>query len=256
MKRAFRKASLLTVGGLDPSGCAGVLADARVWDFFGLPGRAVLTAVTAQSERKFFSWKPVDLKLFRAQLHAVDGPLFGVKIGMLATTGHLRILLKFLRSRRPRWILWDPVLRSSTGKKLLRVSRPDSLIRTLLAVTDVFTPNVPEAEWFLGRKISDSNEMTAAAQELASLMKKGSVVVLKGGHLASRAARGKSVDLVVWKQKLHHLAAKRRPGDRRGTGCAFGAALLAALARGKNPLAAARAAKHYVLTQLFDSFRD
>ncbi len=240
---------LVAIGGLDPSGLAGILADMQVFFHFKIPSRAVVTAVTAQNEKKFLSWKPVNLPLFRDQLRAVEGKIRGVKLGMLATLDHVRILLKWLRRVRPRHILWDPVLRSTTGAALLKAPNFSLPLRQLMKLCQILTPNVPEANWILQRKILNAAGMEKAALDLQN--KTGRVVVLKGGHLKTGSRR--AIDVFTDGNKLVRLDARRRPGKRRGTGCRFGAALLSELYLGRDALGAARLAKRYVLTDVFDA---
>ncbi len=242
---------ILAIGGLDPSGQAGLFADARVFEDLGLSYRVAATAITAQSEKKFFSWKPVDLKLFQAQLDAAGAKLGGVKIGMLGTPRHVRAVLAWLKKTRPAWVVWDPVWRSSTGGKLFR-GKPSALL-PLLAVTDVWTPNLPEAELFLGRSIRNLAQARSAAVELWRMGKRKShFVVLKGGHLPKNEGAS---DLLVDNSGIHELRGIRLATSKRGTGCTFGSVLLAALVSGITPLDAVGFAKTYVRTRLFTTPR-
>lgn len=250
ISKTARLAPLLAVGGLDPSGHAGVLADVRVFERLGLACRVALSAVTAQSETEFLTWKPVPLALFRAQLEAAGERVLGVKVGMLGTPRHLEVLLQWLRRHPPRFLVWDPVLRSSTGARLFRGRASASGLARLLRLCDAFTPNLPEAEWFLKKCIAgDARAETAAKALFDRGRKPGRVVVLKGGHAADPKA---AIDWVRTETRSQALRARRRPGSRRGSGCTFASALLAGLALGRSPLAAARFAKRHVLKYLFD----
>lgn len=164
ISKTARLAPLLAVGGLDPSGYAGVLADVRVFERLGLACRVALSAVTAQSEKKFLAWEPVPIPLFRAQLEAAGGRILGVKVGMLGTPRHLEALLEWLRRCRPRFLVWDPVLRASTGALLFRGNAEDPGIAGLLRRCNAFTPNLPEAEWFLKKRIAEGTAAEAAAE--------------------------------------------------------------------------------------------
>ncbi len=244
-----RLKTVLAVGGIDPSGHAGLFADARVFTDLGIPWKVAATAITAQSETKFYSWEAVPTPSFRAQLLAAGPKVFGVKIGMLATARHLEVLLDWLKKSKPRWIVWDPVLRASTGPVLFRGSPRQAKFRELLALCDVFTPNFPEAEAILGRKISGKEGMKRAATDLLGLGKKNRrLVVLKGGHSGDQKY---ATDLVYRLQGCTELRRGRRPGSRRGTGCTFASALLSALCVEKDGIEAVRFAKDYVLKKLF-----
>jgi len=234
---------VLAVGGIDPSGHAGLFADARVFDRLGLSWKVATTAITTQSETQFHSWQAVPLSIFRAQLMAAGTKILGVKIGMLATPRHLAVLLDWLKKTKPRWIVWDPVLRASTGPALFRGSTRDPKFQALLSLCDVFTPNLPEAEAILDRPIRGLAEAKIAVRDLVPRGKQGTVV-LKGGHAEDRKF---ATDLVFNGHQIRSLRARRRQGKRRGTGCTFAAALTAGLCRGQDPVAAAKFAKHYVL---------
>jgi len=245
---------LLAVGGLDPSACAGILADVRVFQHYRLPYEAVATALTAQSRHEFFGWNPVPLKGFEMQLQSCSKKPFGVKIGMLGTLGHVKTLLAWVETAKPKIVLWDPVLHASTGMRLLRVKHWEATLERLLKKTDIFTPNIPEAEWILKQKINTLDEMKDAAKSLFDLgEKQGRMVVLKGGHLPSLKKLKTAWDIVYEGREIKILKAKARSRDRRGTGCTFGAALLAGLSQGKEKLRATRNAKSFVLRHLFDS---
>lgn len=247
-----RLGPVLVVGGFDPSGHAGVLTDARVFESLGIPCQVALTAITAQSEKRFLEWEPVSIPLFRAQLEAAGQRLRGVKLGMLATPAHVLALLAWLKKIHPPFVVWDPVLRSSTGALLFRGQAEHPSLRELWRRSDAVTPNWPEAEWLLGNRIHDAQGAEAAAERL---YQKGNIrrrfLVLKGGHANDAKA---SIDLVRHSGGLTRLRAPRRPGSRRGSGCTFAAALLAGLCQGKDPVAAARFAKREVLRRLFVGF--
>ncbi|HEX5035280.1 MAG TPA: bifunctional hydroxymethylpyrimidine kinase/phosphomethylpyrimidine kinase, partial [bacterium] len=78
--------------------------------------------------------------------------------------------------------------------------------------------------------------------------KKSRFAVLKGGHLPKKEPAS---ELVIDEAGIHELRGERLAGSRRGTGCNFASALLAALVLGKNPLDSVRFAKAYVRTKLF-----
>lgn len=251
IRKTARLAPLLAVGGLDPSGHAGLLADARVFEAFGLTYRVAVTAVTAQSETEFLSWKPVSISLFEDQLKAAGSNILGVKVGMLGTPRHLEVLIDWIQRHRPRFVVWDPVLCSSTGAQLFRGGASEPGLARLLKLSDVFTPNLPEAEWLLRSRIKDAQDIANATETLLQQgAKKGRIVVLKGGHSTDRKY---STDWVRSASALTPLKAPRQPGSRRGSGCIFATALLSCLSLGHSSLQAATLAKSFVRKKLFES---
>ena len=155
-----------------------------------------------------------------------------------------------MKKIRPRFIVWDPILHSSTGAPLFRGNAKHAALRTLWEISNAVTPNLPEAEWLIGRKITNLPEAEAAAESLYQRGKaRGHFLLLKGGHARNTK---QAIDLVRHAGGLVRLPSARRPGSRRGSGCTFASALLAGLCLGKDPVAAARLAKREVLKRLFD----
>src|SRR5215210_633332 len=76
----------LTIAGSDSGGGAGIQADLKTFQRFGVFGTSVITAITAQNTRGVTRWAAVDLELVEAQLDAVAGDLrpAATKSGMLA----------------------------------------------------------------------------------------------------------------------------------------------------------------------------
>jgi hypothetical protein len=85
----------------------------------------------------------------------------------------------------------DPVMLATSGAQLLDPPGVAALTTRLITRATVLTPNLPEAEALLGRRIADADAMVAAAIALRALGTR--VVVLKGGHLAGEIVR----DVVV-----------------------------------------------------------
>lgn len=244
---------VLAIGGLDPSGHAGLLADVRVFDRLNVAYRVAVTALTLQSKDKCTGFQAVSPSMLHKNLHLSRSELSTVKLGMLGHPRLAKVLLDWL-NKNPRLIfLWDPVWRASTGPFLIKPSGWNTALRNLLERTDIFTPNLPEAEWVLGRKIRDLKNIERALTDLHALGKrKQRVIVLKGGHSQDRKSHF-SIDWLYDGKKVRRIEARRRPSTRRGTGCSFGAAMLVGITRGHSPFKAARFAKKYVLTHLLDA---
>jgi len=163
-----------------------------------------------------------------------------VKIGMVGTRAAAEAILSFLsrRSRLP--VVLDPVLRASSGGALLaRDALPP--YRELLRRSSVITPNLPEIEKILNRKVGTFGEAMISARDLS--YETGAAVVLKGGHFPWKGRKG--IDIVFERSRVTLLApgGKVRQVDAHGTGCAFASALAARLALGDPVAEAARSAK-------------
>jgi hydroxymethylpyrimidine/phosphomethylpyrimidine kinase len=232
---------ILAFGGLDPTGGAGILMDARAACAAGSHACAVASCLTVQTTASFSRFAAVPRDVLDESLASADSAfrLGAVKVGMVGTRAAAEAIVTFLAARRELPVVVDPVLRSSTGAPLLAKSALPAY-RLLLRRADVVTPNLHEAEKILDRRIATFGEAVDGARELAELT--GGSVVLKGGHFPWKGRRG--VDIVVSGGQVTLLPpAKARRGDPHGTGCALAAAMAARIAAGDRVVPAALSAK-------------
>ncbi len=244
--------SLLSIAGSDPSGGAGIQQDLKVFTALGAYGCAVVTALTAQNTLGVHGVLPIDPSFVSAQLVAVldDITLGAVKVGMLANSEIVATVAKDLEAySRHGIIVVDPVMISKNGRPLLDDAGVDEAVRSLFPLAHVLTPNIPEAEHLLRKKIRDTREMEAASLELLAFISrkrdplKSRGVILKGGHLEGRAP----VDVLACDHGVFQLAGERvETPNTHGTGCAFSSALAVFLAAGDPIPKAVRKAKTFV----------
>ncbi len=227
------KPSLLAIAGLDPTGGAGLLADAKTFHHFGFHAQACATAFTAQNSQSFARLQPANADLFREQFLAIhnQGEIAGYKIGMMAQGELVQLLAELFQSNPPRLVVLDPVLVSSTGRPLLDPSGQTALKQLLLPWADLVTPNLAEAYALTGIRVADAATAQAAGQALLGLGAKAALI--KGGHLV-----GDPVDWLVSPSLFQTFSGTRIPHDPRGTGCHLSSAILALMAQGQ-PLPAA-----------------
>jgi hydroxymethylpyrimidine/phosphomethylpyrimidine kinase len=126
------------------------------------------------------------------------------------------------------------------GSPLLREEARGALVKELIPLATVITPNIPEAEVLAGMRIATRDNMKKAAVKIHKLGAKN--VVVKGGHLD-----GDAMDLLFDGKSFHEFATKRIDTKHtHGTGCTFASAIATGLARGDSVLAAVKRAKDYV----------
>lgn len=216
----------LAAGGSDSGGEAGVQADLLAFSHFGVHGCCAISANTAQNPRAVLSVNPVPSRVFAAQIAAVTDhfPLGAVKSGMLASAAHIDALLRGIPEGVP--LVVDPVLISTSGRALLSPAGQARLPQ-LFQRASLITPNLPEAEFLLGRSLSTLAEQAQATAELSA--RHGCAVLLKGGHAEGDAA----TDILfaegrTWLLRLPRL---KNPPATHGTGCRFAAAAAAIRSR-------------------------
>lgn len=219
----------LTIAGSDSGGGAGIQADLHTFATFGVHGTSAITALTAQHTRGVEAIHTAPTAFLHAQIEAVLGDfrVGAVKLGMLATPAIAQAVAGALATRPRLPVVLDPVLVATTGARLGTQSLVASLRRRLLPLATLVTPNIPEAEALLGRRIASRDAMLEAAHALREAGARA--VLLKGGHL-----RGAEVaDLLLGAGGEHWFQQRRRRGEFHGTGCSLSAAIAAGLALGR-----------------------
>lgn len=229
----------MTVAGSDPSGGAGIQADMKTAAAFGLYSMSVITALTVQNTTGVKSVHPVSENVVKEQLRAVLGDIFPncIKIGMCANSEIISVIAEAIRLYKPRNIVLDTVLISSSGHRLVDLSAEDIMCRELFPLVDIITPNVPEAEHLSGCTIKDEKDMECAAKLLYD--KYGCSVMLKGGHLNGCDM---FYDGTIYRFK-HELIDNK---NIHGTGCTLSSAMACILGSGGSEIQAALGAVKYV----------
>jgi len=230
----------LTIAGFDPSGGAGLQADLKVFQALGVYGLSAVAALTAQNTRGVDSVEPVSRQFLKKQLDVLMSDLIpdAAKIGMLLTEDNVRVVERIIRDYSLKNVVLDPVMISSSGKKLAQANVPKFLKEKILPFCQVITPNIHEASVLSGLKIASREDMKKAAVILKTAGP--DMVIITGGHL-----EGFAVD-VMYDGSFHYLRAKKRPGEYHGTGCTFSAAITAFLAQGCSSPSAAIKAKDFM----------
>jgi hydroxymethylpyrimidine/phosphomethylpyrimidine kinase len=239
--------SALTIAGSDSGGGAGIQADLKTFAAHGVHGLSAITALTAQHTRGVTAVHVPPVAFLRAQIDACfdDFDIAAVKIGMLASAEVIHAVADALDARRPRHLVVDPVMVATSGARLLEEDALAALRTRLLPMADLVTPNIPEAELLLGRRITDAGEAGGALAALRSLGARA--VLLKGGHLDEGA---EVVDRYADGDFDTAFRGPRLQVDGHGTGCTLASAIAANLCRGRDLPAACAEAVDYIRAAL------
>ena len=228
--------SILTIAGSDCSGGASAL---------GAYAASAITAITVQNTLGVTGIHPVPPEYVKGQIEAVmtDIRPRAVKIGMINDVKIVEVIADAIQKFRPRFVVFDPVMVSTSGCKLIEDDAITALTTRLMPLATLITPNLSEAQVLTGITVNDRQSMQAAAQELLKL---GSQAVLvKGGHLEG----GRMYDLLqVRNESDPHLFAadKVNSSNTHGTGCTLSSAIATYLALGNPLVTAVEKAKQYV----------
>ena len=240
----------LTIAGSDSGGGAGIQADLKTFAALGVHGTSAITAITAQNTTGVTDILELPVDLVRKQIAAVvdDIGVQAAKTGMLSSAAIIGAVAEAVRDYGLTPLVVDPVMIAKGGAKLLREDAIDALRERLIPLAAVVTPNLPEAEVLLGRPISSLDERKRAARDLVA-MGAGAAVV-KGGHADD------ATDVYFdGSQMIELRAARIDTVNTHGSGCVFSAAIAAWLARGADPLQAAREAKSFITEAIANSLQ-
>lgn len=239
----------LTIAGSDSGGGAGIQTDLHTFAAHGLHGTSAITAVTAQNSTGVRAWAAVEPSLVEAQIDAVtsDMPVAAAKTGMLGTAGVVEAVVRALRRHPLGRLVVDPVMVARSGDRLVDASAQGAYVALLLPMASVLTPNLQEAEAFLGRPVRDVAAMRLAAVDLHALGP--AAVLVKGGGLGGGED---AVDVLFDGGETFDLLEPRIDTPHtHGTGCTLSAAIAARLAWGQEVGEAVRGAKAYLTEGLF-----
>jgi len=256
-----RSPVILSIAGYDPISGAGITADIKTAAAQNCYAVTCITALTVQSTQGVFGVHPVNPELVARTLATLadDLEIAAVRVGMLGSGDVAAAVANFLEERRLPNIVLDPVLRSSSGAILLDGPGQEVLVKRLLPLADVITPNVDEAATLAKAEPVPTDapweealpRLRAIAWKLRELGSRA--VAITGGHLPQ------ANDHLLY-EKVGSGMEEVFPGEHlesrstHGTGCAFATALACQLARGNTLPEAVRAAKEYVRKAIAASY--
>ncbi len=233
---------ILTIAGSDSGGGAGIQADLKAITLLGGYGMSVLTALTAQNTLGVQAMYEVPVPFVEKQIDSVlsDIGADAIKTGMLVNAEIVEVVAKKMKQYQVEKVVVDPVMVAKSGDSLLRKDAQEALIKRLIPLSMVVTPNLMEASVLTGLKVRSIEEMKKAAHRIYQLGSKH--VVVKGGHL-----KGKAIDLLYDGEKYEEIEGPRiETKNTHGTGCTFASAIATFLARGDTVSEAVRKAKIFI----------
>lgn len=235
----------MTIAGSDPSGGAGIQADIKTISACSCFATSAIVAVVDENTVGVTGIHPVPVGFVVGQIHSIldDIGTDAVKIGMLHSS-ELITAVRDVLGEYPeiRNIVLDPVMVATSGDALLKNDAVDCLREVLIPRSRVITPNIPEAEILLGKRIEFQDQLPDAAAELARL---GASVFLKAGHLTDKEL----VDIFYnaeTRETIRLTSERVDTVNTHGTGCTLSSALASYLALGNSLNDAARLAKKYI----------
>ena len=179
-----RYLTVLSIAGSDSCGGAGIQADTKTCCALGVYAMTAITAVTAQNTCGVSAIMGISPEVVKAQIDAVfaDIGVDAVKIGMLFNADIARAVAASLRQHKPRHIVLDPVMISTSGSQLIDNDAIEVLLGELMPISSIITPNRHEAERIASMPIACAADIEPAARKILAAGAKA--VLMKGGHFS------------------------------------------------------------------------
>lgn len=237
---------VLTIAGSDCSGGAGIQADLKTITAHKMYGMSVITALTAQNTIGVQGILEVKKEFVGQQLDSVFTDIVpdAVKIGMLANKEIMEVIAEKLKVYQAKHIVLDPVMVSTSGSALMDENARDVLIKKLMPLAEVITPNIPEAQVLSGITIKGKEDMVKAACVISNSIN-GSVLI-KGGHMVCDAT-----DILYHKGMVKEFKGEKiNNPNTHGTGCTLSSAIACFLAKDDHLENAVLGAKQYITKAL------
>lgn len=238
---AEQPAKLLTIGGSDSGGAAGVQADLKTWTALGVYGMSAMTAVTAQNSVSVDDVAWMTPRFLMAQLDAVltDYGADAAKTGFLGRPELIVAASAKLQRYRVRHVVIDPVLVNHRGQPMFSHALTLSYQMYLLPLAALLTPNRHEAALLAHSSLPESAELDRMRGLARRLRQFGPrAVLVKGGQDG-----GERVDVFYDGYSFHELRSPHIDTiNTHGAGDTLSAAAAAFLAQGADVETAVRRA--------------
>jgi len=247
MTQPYSPPTVLCIGGHDPSGGAGILADAEAVRAAGACAVTVVTALTDQDTSGLRAIYPQPPEQVESQCRAMieDSRPQAIKIGLVGSSRIVRVLGALIDAQRDLPLVLDPVLASNAGQEMVDAALLNQLRNHLVRRATLVTPNLPEA-----CTLGDAQDPARCARRLLEIGARW--VLVTGTH--------DSTPQVV--NRLYSADGAERswtwprlPGEYHGSGCTLASAIAARLALGNSMMEAVSTAQEYTWASLDRAFR-
>lgn len=228
---------ILSIGGHDPTGGAGIQADIETITALGARATTLVTTLTTQDSHNIYAIEAVAPEPFEARLRKLtrDIPPHAVKIGMIGSVGLIPVLQQLISDSGVPLVL-DPVLAAGGGFDIGNAGLAGGILDCLVPLSTLITPNRAEA-----RRLTGSDDAEHAAQ---LLLESGAGAVLLTG--ADEAEGRRVINLLFQRgQPVRSFDWPRLPHGYHGSGCTLASACVTRLALGDDPVAAVAAAQEF-----------
>ena len=235
---------VLTIAGSDCSGGAGIQADIKTISAHGCYAMSVIVSVVAENTNRVIDIQNINTDIIEKQIDAIyeDIEIDAIKIGMLNNEEIMSSIAKKIKQLNLKNIVIDPVMYATNGAPLMSMNSIDALIKLIIPLATVLTPNIPEAEKISNMKITTIKDMEESAIKIYKMGCKN--VLIKGGHLNNDAT-----DILYDGNEFNYFkSSKIETKNTHGTGCTLSSSIASNIALGYPIKEAITKSKEYITT--------
>ena len=235
--------NILSIGGSDTSSGAGIQSDIKIFSNNGFYPFTVITAITSQNTKKITSIEPVSRRSLELQMESVlsDFQIDAIKIGMVFNSQNIKTIhSKLKNSKFP--IVVDPIIKSTTGRLLLKKNALSDYRKMIIPLADVITPNRYESKVLTG--------FTDAKKAAKKIQTMGAKNVIITGFTESN---NKISDYILEPNNQYKISGKKIQIINHGSGCDYSASMTQSLAKGLTVSKSVRIAKKFVYQSIKNS---
>ena len=144
--------TILTITGSDPTGESGIQADIRFIAELGYTAVSAITTITLQNTLGIQEFHDLPASVVGGQIDALvnDMQPRAVKIGMMRRVETIETVVEALRRYRPDFVIYDPVLFSSRGERLMGDEALSLIRKKLFPLCSVIIVRNQESKDLLG----------------------------------------------------------------------------------------------------------
>ena len=235
--------TVLTIGGSDSCGGAGIQADIKALNNFNVHGCTAITCVTSQNTLGVSNIEPLSYKSIESQIETIlsDINISVIKTGMLYNSEIIKLVSGVLAKFQKIKVI-DPVMVSRAGSRLITDEAIELYKDLIFPGASLLTPNIFEASLLSGVNIVDQNDIAKSAKIILAFGSDS--VLIKGGGLHSLAGSDYYLDCNNREQWFHRNSIKTL--NTHGSGCTLSATIAACLSKGHDLITSIDLAKDYM----------
>lgn len=237
---------VLTIAGSDSSGGAGIQADLKTFEAFGVFGTSAITVLTAQNTQGVKSVYPLGVEFIKEQIEAVfeDFEIAAIKIGMLYCKEIMEVVLEMIKDLNIPIVL-DPVYISKSGSPLMQ-QEDGEYLKNFFPYVSIVTPNIYEAQQLFGYEFADTASLKTIINAPTAVLVKNEKLPIADQHM--------SIDQLFYKHKKRVFQTPKMDSKNlHGTGCSYSSAIAANLALGKTLEESVEIAKEFIYEAIINA---